>query len=112
MLDTLVAPVAVSDSRPYPDALLLRDARVDRARTSGAIRAAVKLARSSNNRARTTQRRHTHEYRGWSDGPAIHSTDRVEIRGDVWFCLEIAESRGLLGTGKAVKATGAVDGEP
>jgi hypothetical protein len=36
----------------------------------------------------------------------------VEVRGDVWPCVEIPDSKELLGTGKAVKVTGTVDGEP
>ncbi|WP_196820852.1 DUF1905 domain-containing protein [Arthrobacter sp. CAN_A6] len=36
----------------------------------------------------------------------------VEVRGDVWSCVEIPDSKELFGTGKAVKVTVSVDGEP
>lgn len=36
----------------------------------------------------------------------------VDVKGDVWSCVEIPGSKELLGTGKAVKVTATVDGEP
>lgn len=36
----------------------------------------------------------------------------VEVKGDVWSCVEIPNSTELFGTGKAVKVAASVDGEP
>ena len=36
----------------------------------------------------------------------------VEVKGDVWSCIEIPDSMDLFGTGKAVKVAATVDGEP
>lgn len=36
----------------------------------------------------------------------------VQVKGDVWSCIEIPDSRNLFGTGKAVKVAATVDGEP
>lgn len=36
----------------------------------------------------------------------------VRVKGDVWPCIEIPDSKELLGTGKAVKVAATVDGEP
>ena len=36
----------------------------------------------------------------------------VDVKGDVWSCVEIPDSRKLLGTGRAVKVIASVDGEP
>lgn len=36
----------------------------------------------------------------------------VEVKGDVWSCVEVPGSVELFGTGKAVKIVGTVDGEP
>lgn len=36
----------------------------------------------------------------------------VTIKGDVWSCVEIPDSKVLFGTGKAVKVAASVDGEP
>ena len=34
----------------------------------------------------------------------------VEVRGDVWSCVEVPDSATLLGTGKAVRVDATVDG--
>ncbi|MCC3271337.1 DUF1905 domain-containing protein [Arthrobacter zhangbolii] len=36
----------------------------------------------------------------------------MHIKGDVWSCVEIPDSKNLFGTGKAVKVAATVDGEP
>lgn len=36
----------------------------------------------------------------------------VEVKGDIWSCIEIPDSKNIFGTGKAVKVAAAVDGEP
>ncbi|WP_247828844.1 DUF1905 domain-containing protein [Arthrobacter antioxidans] len=36
----------------------------------------------------------------------------VEVKGDLWACVEVPDSKGLFGTGKAVRVAGSVDGEP
>lgn len=36
----------------------------------------------------------------------------VEVKGDVWSCVEVPESKEVFGTGKAVKVAASVDGEP
>jgi hypothetical protein len=36
----------------------------------------------------------------------------VKVTGDVWSCVEVPDSKGLFGTGKAVKVAATVDGEP
>ncbi|MGG7463325.1 DUF1905 domain-containing protein [Plantibacter sp. YIM 135347] len=36
----------------------------------------------------------------------------IEIKGDVWSCVEVPDSVRLFGTGKALKIVGRVDDEP
>lgn len=36
----------------------------------------------------------------------------VEVKGDLWSCVEVPGSVELFGTGKAVKVVGTVDDEP
>ncbi|WP_246020868.1 DUF1905 domain-containing protein [Arthrobacter echini] len=36
----------------------------------------------------------------------------VTVRGDEWSCVEVPDSKELFGTGKAVKVSATVDGEP
>jgi hypothetical protein len=36
----------------------------------------------------------------------------VEVKGDVWACVEIPDSKEVFGTGKAVKVVASVDGAP
>ena len=36
----------------------------------------------------------------------------VLVKGDLWPCVEVPDSVALFGTGKAVKVTATVDGEP
>lgn len=36
----------------------------------------------------------------------------VEVKGDLWSCVEVPGSVDLFGTGKAVKVVGTVDDEP
>ncbi|MUK02473.1 DUF1905 domain-containing protein [Vibrio cholerae] len=36
----------------------------------------------------------------------------VEVKGDIWSCVEVPASRVVFGTGRAVKVTGSVDGVP
>ncbi len=36
----------------------------------------------------------------------------VEVKGDVWSCVEVPASRDVFGTGKAVRVSGSVDGVP
>ena len=36
----------------------------------------------------------------------------VDVKGEMWPCVEVPGSKELLGTGKAVKVTATVDGEP
>ena len=36
----------------------------------------------------------------------------VQIKGDLWSCIEIPGSKDLFGTGKAVKVAATVNGEP
>lgn len=36
----------------------------------------------------------------------------VTVKGDEWSCVEVPDSKELFGTGKAVKVSARVDGEP
>ncbi|MFF1254184.1 DUF1905 domain-containing protein [Pseudarthrobacter sp. NPDC058329] len=36
----------------------------------------------------------------------------VEVKGDMWSCVEVPDSKELFGTGKAVKVAASIDGEP
>ncbi|RII88000.1 DUF1905 domain-containing protein [Clavibacter californiensis] len=43
---------------------------------------------------------------------AFTATIGVTVKGDLWPCVEVPGSVGILGTGKAVKVAATVDGEP
>jgi len=43
---------------------------------------------------------------------AFTATIGVAVKGDLWPCVEVPGSVGILGTGKSVKVTATVDGEP
>jgi hypothetical protein len=40
------------------------------------------------------------------------ATIGVDVKGELWPCVEVPGSRELLGTGKAAKVAGTVDGVP
>jgi hypothetical protein len=45
-------------------------------------------------------------------GTTFTATLGVEVKGELWSCVEIPDSVALLGTGKAVKVVATVDGTP